>query len=83
MLNSIGLWRNLYRIVDALEEAIPTHVGFHLFGVKSAALTKLKDRTRIVSADSMAWNYAAGREALRDGYRKLKRCCAKTWRNGW
>jgi hypothetical protein len=47
---------NLYRIVDALEEALPPHVGFHLFGVKSTALAKLKDRTGIVSADSMAWN---------------------------
>jgi hypothetical protein len=63
---------NLYRIVDALEEALPPHVGFHLFGVKSTALAKLKDRTRIVSADSMAWNYEDRREAFAKRIPKTK-----------
>ena len=63
---------SLYRIIDALEEALPAHVGFHLFGVKSTALAKLKDRTRIVSADSMAWNYAARREAFAKRVPKTK-----------
>jgi hypothetical protein len=73
---------NLYRIVDALEEALPSHVGFHLFGVKSTALAKLKDRSRVISADSMAWNYAARREAYAKRIPKTKELlCEKmtTW----
>jgi hypothetical protein len=62
----------LYRIVDALEEALPPHVGFHLFGVKSTALAKLRDRTRVVSADSIAWNYGARREAFAKRIPKTK-----------
>ena len=63
---------NLYRIVDTLEEALPAHVGFHLFGVKSTALAKLKNRPRVLSADSMAWNYAARREAFAKRIPKTK-----------
>jgi hypothetical protein len=72
---------NLYRIVDALKEALPPHVGFHLFGVKSTALATLKDRTRIVSADSMAWNYAARREAFAKRIPKTKELLCENMTN--
>jgi hypothetical protein len=39
-------------------------VRFHLFGVKSAAVSKLKDRPRVASVDSMAWSSAARWEAF-------------------
>ena len=44
---------------------LPTHVRFHLFGVKSAAVSKLKDRPRVASVDSMAWSSAARWEAFK------------------
>lgn len=48
----------LMRVIETLEAALPHHVQFHLFGVKSQAIKLLKDRPRIASADSMAWNQA-------------------------
>jgi hypothetical protein len=48
----------LMRVLDTLEGVLPTHVRLHLFGVKSAAVSKLKDRPRVASVDSMAWNAA-------------------------
>ena len=37
-------------------------MGFHLFGVKGAAIPKLNDR--VVSVDSAAWQYRARMDAL-------------------
>lgn len=34
----------LMRVLDTLEGVLPTYGRFHLFGVKSSALSKLKDR---------------------------------------
>jgi hypothetical protein len=62
----------LMRVIDTLEGILPKHVQFHLFGVKSAALSKLKDRPRIASVDSMAWNSAARWEALQNDHSKTK-----------
>src|SRR5208283_3598950 len=62
----------LMRVIDTLEGILPSHVQFHLFGVKSVALSKLKDRPRIASVDSMAWNSAARWEALRNDHSKTK-----------
>lgn len=60
----------------------PPHVGLHLFGVKSTAVARLKDRARIVSVDSMAWNYAARREAFAKRVPKTKELlCEKM--NAW
>ena len=47
------------RVLDTLEGILPTHVRFHLFRIKSAAVSKLKDRPRVASVDSMAWNNGA------------------------
>ena len=52
----------LLSIVDTLSEELPPHVGFHLFGVKGAAIPKLNDR--VVSVDSAAWQYRARMDAL-------------------
>lgn len=48
-------------VVEALDQAVPAHVMFHLFGVKSTALAELLRRfpNRILSMDSMAWNARA------------------------
>ena len=62
----------LMRVLDTLEGVLPTHVRFHLFGVKSAAVSKLKDRPRVASVDSMAWNSAARWEAFQTQQRKGK-----------
>ena len=63
---------NLYQVIDALENVLPSHVRLHLFGVKSTAVAKLKDRPRVASVDSMAWNYAARREAFANRVPKTK-----------
>jgi len=63
---------NLYQVIDALEDALPSPVRLHLFGVKSTAVAKLKDRPRVASVDSMAWNYAARREAFTNRVPKTK-----------
>jgi hypothetical protein len=62
----------LMRVLDTLEGILPNHVQFHLFGVKSTALSKLRDRPRIASVDSMAWNSAARWEALATKQSKSK-----------
>jgi hypothetical protein len=46
-------------VLAAIDQKVPAHVGFHLFGVKSTALLILcRDFPhRIHSVDSMAWNF--------------------------
>jgi len=58
---------NLFKIIKALEEEVPKHVNFHLFGVKGAALDRLKDHPRVVSIDSAAWDFRARRAAWDEG----------------
>jgi queuine/archaeosine tRNA-ribosyltransferase len=50
-------------VVYALDQALPSHVRLHLFGVKSGALSVLLQEVphRIASMDSMAWSMAARR----------------------
>lgn len=59
----------LLAVIDALDRAIPRHVQFHLFGVKSSALPELLSRWpgRLGSVDSMAWNMAARWDAVHAG----------------
>lgn len=54
-------------VVGALDEKVPKHVKFHLFGVKSAALRKLIEnfQDRIASVDSMAWNFSCRKDAFK------------------
>lgn len=66
----------LMRIIETLEAALPPHVQFHLFGVKSQTIKILKDRPRIASADSMAWNQAIRWQAFKTGHPKTKEMIA-------
>lgn len=51
----------LAAVVRRLDAVLPPGVGLHLFGVKGEALDRLRDQPRVVSADSMAWDFAARR----------------------
>ena len=57
----------LYAILDRLEPLIPTGSRFHCFGVKGEALTKIRDKHWVASADSMAWDFSARVKAHRSG----------------
>jgi hypothetical protein len=60
--------REVAPIVDAVAEWLPvTTTDIHLFGVKGTTLAHFRDKPRISSIDSMAWNYAARRVAHRHG----------------
>ena len=54
-------------IMDALDRHLPKDVTLHLFGVKSDALSALLHWPRIASVDSMAWDFAARRDANKRG----------------
>lgn len=49
----------ILRIIAALDQIVPAHVKFHLFGVKSTALKELLGHPRLCSMDSMAWEFDA------------------------
>jgi hypothetical protein len=52
----------LLNIIRGLDEALPSGVRFHLFGVKGSALTHLRRLGlihRVESVDSLAWDYEA------------------------
>ena len=59
----LGGPEGLVAILRALDSALPAHVRFHLFGVKSAAVEVLRGHPRIASVDSMAWDAGARRSA--------------------
>lgn len=50
-------------IIDALDRALPRRVGLHLFGVKGDAIPLLLHWPRIVSVDSMAWDFRSRKAA--------------------
>jgi len=52
----------LITIVEALDRYLPANVTLHLFGVKGAAIGALAGHRRILSTDSMAWDFACRRE---------------------
>lgn len=58
----VGGENGILRIFAALDQIVPPHVRFHLFGVKSGALAKLLGHPRLESIDSMAWDGAVRRE---------------------
>jgi hypothetical protein len=45
-------------IIETLDRVLPSHVKFHLFGVKGGAVKDLGSHPRFASIDSMAWDYA-------------------------
>ena len=54
----VGGPNGIVAIVEALDQRLPSHVKFHLFGVKSFALDVIGNHPRIASVDSMAWDFA-------------------------
>lgn len=54
---------SLFKVLERIKSALPSYVGFHLFGVKGEALHELSKDPRVLSTDSMAWDYAAFMEA--------------------
>jgi hypothetical protein len=65
----------LFAVMEALNAAVPHHVRFHLFGVKSQAIAKLLEEfpARVASMDSMAWNVEARWQATKAGSRDKER----------
>lgn len=58
---------SISEVVAALDGVLPEGVGLHLFGVKSGALRLVGGLQRVVSVDSMAWDFSARMEAMRRG----------------
>lgn len=56
----------LLAVLAALEGRLPTQSRLHLFGVKGNALSHLRARRWIASADSMAYDEGARRSAFRE-----------------
>lgn len=56
-------------VMTALHAAVPEHVQFHLFGVKSQALRHLAALFpgRVASIDSMAWSMRARKHCHENG----------------
>jgi hypothetical protein len=54
-------------LLEMLDIYLPHHVGLHLFGVKGSALRHLEGMPRVVSTDSMAWDFRARRDAQERG----------------
>lgn len=56
-------------VVSALDQAVPSGVQFHLFGVKSQAIARLVEEfpSRIASMDSQAWSVRARKQAHLSG----------------
>lgn len=61
-----GLWR----VLHALDQALPPAVQLHLFGVKGTAIAGLTEHPRVVSTDSMAFELHARIDARKAGVRK-------------
>ena len=73
-----GLWR----VLDAVDRVLPPHVRLHLFGVKGTALTGLVDHPRVVSVDSMAFEFAARIDCRKAGVSKTierRMGCLDSW----
>lgn len=52
----------LIAVINRLDRGLPAHVRVHLFGVKGAAIAKLRGHPRVASVDSMAWDFACRRD---------------------
>ncbi|MEW6343010.1 MAG: hypothetical protein AB1704_20305 [Pseudomonadota bacterium] len=57
----------LFAILDGLEGRLPNGTKLHLFGVKGAALDRVKMYPFVASCDSMAFDYGARRRAHQAG----------------
>lgn len=73
-----GLWR----VLERLDTILPPQVKLHLFGVKGRAIEFLRDYPRVVSIDSMAFEFQARMDAMKSREAKtvLKRvACMDQW----
>lgn len=52
----------IFAVIDALDRILPPHVKFHLFGVKGKSLEHLGQHPRILSIDSMGWDFAGRKD---------------------
>nr|WP_244138478.1 hypothetical protein [Burkholderia stabilis] len=57
----------LFAILNGLEGRLPQGTKLHLFGVKGAALDRVKMYPFVASCDSMAWDYSARKDAFNQG----------------
>ncbi|ABD72049.1 hypothetical protein Rfer_4363 (plasmid) [Rhodoferax ferrireducens T118] len=55
---NVGGIDGIESVIEALDRVLPSHVQFHLFGVKSGAMREMGGHHRFVSIDSMAWDFA-------------------------
>lgn len=69
----------IFEVLHFLDSLLPSHVRFHLFGVKSEALSALARHTRVASTDSMAWDFRsrASRRTGRD--MDYRTACMHEW----
>jgi len=60
----------LLAVLAAIDKAVPAGVQLHLFGVKSEGLQAAGELFpgRVASADSMAWNFGARKDAYKGGF---------------
>lgn len=56
----------LYRLLEALEGRLPAVSRLHLFGVKGAALQRVRDLPWVASCDSMAYDVNSRRAAWKE-----------------
>lgn len=73
----------LYKILNALDRILPSNTKFHLFGVKSKAVSDLHGWPRIASVDSMAWSVEAWRAARKAQMPRTITFRAETMRDWW
>ena len=67
---------NLYKVVDALEDVLPSHVRLHLFGVKSTAVANSKIGRELPALILWLGIMPPGERLLRTASPKRKNCCA-------
>lgn len=64
---SLGGPAGILAVLARLDRELPPETQVHLFGVKGSAIGFLAGHPRIYSIDSMAWDFAARRERVRNG----------------
>lgn len=55
----LGGANGIATIIARLDAVLPSHVRFHLFGVKGSAISELSKLPRVASVDSMAYEFRA------------------------
>jgi hypothetical protein len=66
-----GATADIVDVITAIDEELPAGVGFHLFGVKGAALRRFAGHPRLLSADSQSWDYTGSMKRREYGGYKI------------